>query len=75
MGFVDFVKGLEKKGIITKNPCPAIVFVLSLIALILGSVFNRVGYELFGKIFYFIFIFAFAFGVLHMIVWLILSKR
>ena len=75
MSLVKFVKMLERRRIITKNPCPAIVFVLSLTAFILGSVFSRMGYESFGDVFFYIFWFSFGFGVLHMLVWLILSKR
>jgi hypothetical protein len=65
MNFSKKIKRLERKGIVSRKPHPAIPFILAFIALILGILTPD---KTFSYAFFLLAGFSFLFAVLHLIV-------
>ena len=66
---IKTIKKLEKKGIISRKPHPAIPFTLAFIILILGILTLNVNVNIFWtRAFFYLAGFTFIFAILHLIV-------
>jgi len=67
--FSKFLKKLERKKIISREPNPATFFLLAGISLVLGFIVKNLDLEnRFSSALFFLSAFSFVFGVLHLIV-------
>ena len=71
MNFSKRIENLEKRGIVSRKPHPAIPFILTFIALILGILTPD---KIFSYAFFLLAGFSFLFAVLHLIVVRILGS-
>lgn len=75
MNFSKKIKKLEKRGIFSKKPNPAVPFILTFIILILGIITFRLGVDkIWGYAFFYLAGFSFIFAILHLIVVKIVEK-
>ncbi len=72
MNFSKKIKNLERKGIVSRKPHPAIPFILALIALVLGII---IPYKSFSYAFFLLAGFSFIFAILHLVVVRVLGGR
>jgi hypothetical protein len=69
MNFSDYVKSLEKRGIISRKPYPVVPFVLVFISLVLGIIVLYMDVDkIWSYAFFFLAGFSFVFAILHLIV-------
>ena len=69
MNFLNHIKKLEKRGIISRKPHPIIPFILAFIIFIFGIITFYINIDnLWGSAFFFLAGFTFIFAILHWIV-------
>lgn len=69
MLFSNYVKNLEKKGIISRKPHPIVPFVLAFVSLVLGIIVLYMDVDkVWSYAFFFLAGFSFVFAILHLIV-------
>ena len=69
------IRNLEKRGIISRKPNPAVPFILAFISLGLGFITFRLGIDkIWGYAFFYLAGFSFVFAILHLIVVKIVKK-
>ena len=75
MKFSNYIKNLEKRGIISRKPHPLIPFILAFVILILGVITYININKIWSYAFFFLAGFNFIFAVLHLIVVKITKKK
>ena len=75
MGFSKYINSLEKRGIISRKPHPAIPFILAIVSLVLGIVVSYIDVDrIFSSAFFLLARLTFVFAILHLIVVKILEN-
>lgn len=75
MNFSNYIKDLEKRGIISRKPHPVIPFILAFVILILGYITYININKIWSYAFFFLAGFSFLFTILHLIVVKIVGGR
>ena len=76
MNFSNYIKDLEKRGIVSRKPHPVIPFVLAFVSLVFGVMVFYINVDkIWSYAFFFLAGFSFIFAILHLIVVKILEKK
>lgn len=69
MNFSNYVKNLEKRGVVSRKPHPVIPFILAFVSLMFGIIVLYINVDkIWSYAFFFLAGFSFVFAILHLIV-------
>jgi|TARA_Y100000034_G_scaffold74012_1_gene88963 hypothetical protein len=76
MNFSNYIKNLERRGIISRKPHPVVPFILAFISLVLGIIVLYMNVDkIWSYAFFFLAGFSFVFAILHLIVVRIVERK
>tara|TARA_Y100000294_G_scaffold167156_1_gene176057 strand:- start:615 stop:848 length:234 start_codon:yes stop_codon:yes gene_type:complete len=76
MNFSNYIKNLERRGIISRKPHPVVPFILAFISLVLGIIVLYMNVDkIWSYAFFFLAGFSFVFAILHLIVVRIIERK